>query len=110
MRLNKSLNAWGTPDFTATLKSELEQEGTRYLPVAQGAGSHVLEDAPSVMVIGASEDGSVISARVGVFYSSILLGCACVDDPTPASEATEYCEVRLDIDKATAETKVSLLS
>lgn len=109
MRLSRSLQAWGKPDFNATLKAELERHGTGYLPVMQGAGSHVLEQTPSVMVIGASEDETSISARVGVFFSSILLGCACTDDPTPASETNEYCEVRLTIDKTTGDTDVSLL-
>ena len=42
-------------------------------------------------------------------YSGIIAGCSCADNPTPVSELNEYCEVQLEIDKKTAETKVALL-
>ena len=40
----------------------------------------------------------------------MLAGCSCADDPTPVEEISQYCEVRLDIDKTTAETTVALLT
>jgi len=48
--------------------------------------------------------------KAGLLYAGIIAGCSCADDPTPIDEVTEYCVVRFDIDKATAETKVTLLS
>jgi hypothetical protein len=87
-RLIKSLNAWGNPDFINVLKQEIEQLDGGQLPLQQG----------------------VIRAKVGIFYSGIITGCSCADDPTPAGEQNEYCEVQVDIDKATAEARIALLA
>jgi hypothetical protein len=112
MILANSVRAWGGPDFGDILKSEIEQLGADRLPLQQGlsAGSHVHGDKFSVRILGTSEEGNCIRARVGVFYNSIIAGCACADDPTPVNELNEYCEIRLDIDRKTAETKITLLT
>lgn len=60
------------------------------------------------MVLGVSEENNFIRARAGIFYTSIIAGCSCADDPTPISELNEYCEVQLDIDKQTAEATIVL--
>lgn len=84
--------------------------GAEQLPLQQGlsAGSYALDNKPSVMIISVSEGEDFIRARAGIFYTSIIAGCSCADDPTPVSELNEYCEVQLDIDKKTAETTVTL--
>jgi len=111
IRLTNSLRAWGTPVFNDVLKQEIEQLDHDRLPLQQGlsAGSHVLGDKVNAMVIAASETDGAVRAKVGLFYGSILAGCSCADDPTPVDELSEYCVVQLDIDKATAETAVSLV-
>lgn len=110
IRLTKSVEAWGTPDFTGVLKKEIEQIGAGRLPLQQGlsVSSHALDDTFSVMVMSASEDAGFIHAKAGIFYSGIVAGCSCADDPTPINELNEYCEVQLNIDKNTAETTVIL--
>jgi hypothetical protein len=62
------------------------------------------------MIISAADEGNTIRARAGIFYTGIIAGCSCADDPTPVNEENEYCEVQLDIDKATAATTVILLA
>jgi len=111
-RLTQALNAWGTPDFEAILKKEIEQMGAEHLPLQQGlsTGSHALDTNLQVMVISVSEDAGFIRAKAGIFYSGILTGCSCADDPTPVNEESEYCVVQLDISKSTAETTVALLA
>jgi hypothetical protein len=111
IRLTKSLNAWGTPDFRDILKKEIEQLGAEQLPLQQGlsAGSYALDNKPSVMIISVSEGEDFFRARAGIFYTSIIAGCSCADDPTPVSELNEYCEVQLDIDKATGIADVALV-
>jgi hypothetical protein len=47
---------------------------------------------------------------VGVFFSGIITGCSCADDPTPVETQNEYCELLFAIDKATAETTITLLA
>lgn len=110
IQLTHTLSTWGTPAFKDTLKKEIEQLGADQLPLQQGlsTGNYVSGDKFSVMILGATEDENFIHTRAGIFYNSIVGGCACADDPTPVSELNEYCVVRLDIDKKTAETTITL--
>ncbi|MBA3031564.1 MAG: hypothetical protein KKF85_16375 [Gammaproteobacteria bacterium] len=111
IHLPKSVKAWNQPGFRATLKHEVEQLPSGQLPLQQGltSSSHALDDAISVMIISVSDDPAFIHAKVGVFFSGIIAGCNCADDPTPVDTQNEYCELQLTIAKATAETSVTLL-
>jgi hypothetical protein len=111
IRLTKSLNSRGTPDFEGILKAEIEQLGAEQLPLQQGlsTSSYALDDKLNVRIISVSEEARFIRAKVGIFYAGITPGCSCADDPTPVEEQNEYCVVQLDIDKTTAETTVALL-
>lgn len=86
--------------------------GAEQLPLQQGlsTGSYAIGDKLSVMIIGVSEEANFIRAKAGIFYSGIIAGCSCADDPTPVNEESEYCEVQLDINKLTAETTIALLA
>lgn len=111
IRLTRALNAWGTPDFEGILKDEIAQMDVEQLPLQQGlsTGSQVIDGNRQAMIIGVSETVGVIRVKAGIFYSGILGGCSCADDPTPVNEENEYCVVQLDINKQTAETTVALL-
>lgn len=104
MHLTNSLKSWGTPQFNDTLKQEVAELNIDVLPLQQGltASSYVLDNARSVIVIIASEATHAIRAKVGIFYSGVLAGCSCADDPTPVEAVSEYCEVWLAINKTTA--------
>lgn len=111
IQLPKSLNAWGTPDFTIVLKQEVAL-GAERLPLQQGlsSGNYVTDDPVSVIINSITEMENIIRVRAGIFYQGILGGCSCTDDPTPSSEINEYCEVQLDIDKFTANATVILIN
>jgi hypothetical protein len=104
LHLPRSLAAWPSPDFAATLKLELEQLDPAALPLQAGltSSSYVHGDRFTVMVIGTREDAESIKVKVGIFYEGIVAGCNCADDPTPVEAQSEYCEVEVRIDKATA--------
>jgi hypothetical protein len=112
IRLTKTLNAWGTPDFKDILKKEIEQMDAEQLPLQQGltTGCYVTDGQRKVMIIGVSEGVEFIRVKAGIFYAGIIAGCSCADDPAPVNEESEYCVVQLDIDKLTAETTVTLLA
>ena len=112
LRLTKTLNAWGSPDFKDILKDEIEHLDAEQLPLQQGlsTGSYAIDGKFSAMIIGVSEAAGNIRVKAGIFYSGIIAGCSCADDPTPVNEESEYCVVQLDIDKHTAETTVALLA
>lgn len=111
IQLMKSLNAWKTPGFKDILKDELEQLGGVVLPLQQGLShsSYAVEGKFHVMIIDVSEEPDFIRAKTGIFYTGLIPGCSCADDPTPVTEYSEYCEVRFDISKKTAATTVTLL-
>ena len=112
LRLSKTLNAWGTPDFEDTLKQEIAQIGADQLPLQQGlsTSSYAVDNKLDVMILRVSEEAGFIRAKAGIFYSGIIAGCSCADDPTPVNEESEYCVVQLDINKQTAATTVVLLA
>lgn len=108
MFLYQSLLAWNSPSFNHILKQEIGRLGTGQLPLQQGlsASSYVLDDKFEVMIIRVADEPGFIHADVGIFYYGILAGCNCADDPTPVEPQSEYCEVRVSIDKKTAEATV----
>lgn len=110
LELKDSLRAWGSAQFAETLKRELARHAAE-LPLQQALAhsSHVVDAPITVMVNGVEETEGGIHARVGVFYTGGVSGCSCANDPTPDSEQPEYCELRLDIDRVTAATTVTLL-
>jgi len=110
IRLRQSLDAWGTPGFRDVLKQEIERLDAGLLPLQQALSrsSYVTERPFQVMLLGADEAAGSIHARVGIFYTGVIAGCSCADDPTPVDELNEYCEVLLVIDRRTAATTVSL--
>ncbi|MBW8327617.1 MAG: hypothetical protein K0M48_00150 [Thiobacillus sp.] len=112
IRLSKSLNAWGKPEFNAVLKQDIEQLDARHLPLQQGLtlSSHVTDRPFQAMIISASEEAGLIRAKVGIFYTGVIAGCSCADDPTPIDEQNEYCVLRFDVDRSTADATVTLLA
>lgn len=111
IRLGKTLSARGTPEFAQALKTELEQIAIDRLPLQQGlcTGNAVADEPFTVVVNRVSEAGEVIRVTVGIFFKSVIGGCSCTDDPTPASEINEYCEVQLEIDTRSAATAIALV-
>ena len=112
IRLDESLHAWGEAGFNAILKREIEKMGADNLPLQQGlsGSSYVAESPITVMIHRVAEMENVIRIKAGIFYQGIIGGCSCADDPTPTGENNEYCEVQIDIDKATAVIAVTLIT
>ena len=111
IRLHAALTAWGSAAFGAILKNEIEQLAPGQLPLQQGlsVSSAVGSSPHTVRIIRFDESPECIRVRAGIFYSGVIAGCSCADDPTPVDEQNEYCEVQLEIDKRTAETRVTLI-
>lgn len=107
-RLTRSLQAVGTPAFDRVLQAELVALGPDALGLQQGltTGSISLNDDIGVMRLRVRETPTTLKVRVGVFYTSVLSGCSCADDPTPADTHAEYCEIDLEIDRQNGETRL----
>ena len=112
IRLDKSLSAWGTREFSNVLKTELEQLQADQLPLQQGLsiGNYVADEPFTCVINHAAERDGVLRVTLGIFFKSVIGGCSCTDDPTPASEINEYCEVQLDIARDSAAATVVLVA
>ena len=112
MQLTKALNAWNTPAFEAVLKQEIECMDGNCLPLQQGLlhSSYANEQGFSIAIIRVSNDDALIRVKAGIFYTGMIPGCSCADDPTPDDEYNEYCVVVFEIDKQNGETRVNLVA
>jgi hypothetical protein len=104
----KFITRLGEPRIFCVLKQEIAQLEHAQLPLQQGLSSgNYVSDAPiTVAIHSVTELEKVIRVKAGIFYQGIIGGCSCTDDPTPASDINEYCEVQLDIDRESAITTV----
>lgn len=108
--LEKALAAWDGGEFDAVFKRELAQYAEE-LPLQRAlARGSVVADRPLTILVQRAEDaGDALQVKAGVFYESLIGGCACTDDPTPESTYTEYCEIEVAIDKLGGAATIRLL-
>ena len=111
LRLDNVLKSLKSSNFKEIVRKEIEQLNPDLLPLQQGMsqGSHVAEEPFKAIVIGYSEEQNYVILKVGIFYSSIIAGCSCADDPTPVDINQEYCVLKFQISKETGVTEVTLL-
>jgi len=100
----KALAAWLSDAFTQALKAEFESLKPSTLPFAQR--KYINDDDLKITVLSVTDNERVIQVNVGVFYSEILAGCNCGDDPLSENA---YCEMQISIDKSTAEAEFTLV-
>lgn len=110
--LANSLSTWGSPEFARAFSNEVGALDSEQLPLQQGLmqSSHVSDSGFSVVILNSSDTSNTISVKTAIFYSGVIAGSCCSDDPTPLNEQTEYCELLIEISKSTAEAKITLLS
>lgn len=111
IKLDLSLQAWGTLEFSEILKQEIAQLGTGNLPLQQGlaSGNYVIEAPLTVLIHSANKLDNIIRVKAGIFYQGVMGGCSCTDDPTPISDLNEYCELQFDINCESAVASVALI-
>jgi hypothetical protein len=102
------LYAHRTAEFGTVLKHQLENLPSGTLPLYQGTsqGGYVDDSDISVTILEIREDEHRIQARAGVFFTEIIVGCSCGDDPMPVNA---YCELLIQLDKTTAEAKFEVI-
>ena len=109
-RFPRSVAALGGEGFRAAVKAEIEALDVELLPLQEGLSrsSHVSADRVGATILRVEEGDGRIRVKAGLFYTGIIAGCSCADDPTPVDALTEYCEVWIDIDPATGAGSVAL--
>ena len=109
--LSETLATWPTSEREAALKRALEGLDAACLPLQQALtqGSQVTAEPFQVMVLTTAETEDALEARVGVFFTSLLGGCQCADDPTPLDPLPEYAQIEVTIQRETGMARLSLL-
>jgi len=99
---------WPTDTFALSLKRELMALGSGVLPLGKGvAYGGVVDDSNlAVSILRSTDAGSAIVVRVGVFFTEVIAGCNCDEDPL---SIPAYCELHINIDKLSAEADMTLV-
>jgi len=107
MILTESLKHWNTASFKDTFKSELLSLYTTALPLhlATNQGGHVNYSRIGLTILSTSEDENLVNVKTGIFFTEIVGGCNCDDDPI---EANTYCVLLIAINKTTADCHFSI--
>ena len=108
-QLTKSLRSRGSESFRETLKSEIESLANGTLPLDKGCSRGGYADGReiAVTILDVKQGERFLRARVGVFFSEVVAGCSCGDDPLTESA---YCEMEVAIDKESAEAEFMVIS
>ncbi len=102
-----TLKAWDTDAFVQQLKDDILHLGGGVLPLHDGVtrGGYVDDSDLELTLLSARDDGDAINARLGVFFTEIVINCGCGDDPM---EEHVYCEMSVRIDKGSAKAEFAV--
>lgn len=101
-----ALRHWPSDSFKQILKSEIENLKTGALPLENGISQGGLIDDSNITatILSTSDNPSVIKTKAGIFFTEIVGGCNCHDDPI---EINTYCEIIININKTTANAEIT---
>lgn len=107
-RFFDALHEWGSDRFSEALKREIlgMTSGSLPLHLAVAQGGIVDDSKLDATVLSIADSDCTIQARVGIFFTEIVGGCSCGDDPT---HTNAYCEILVSIDKETATAKLAVI-
>jgi hypothetical protein len=96
-KLVDSVGALGTPAFAEVLIGELLALPDGVLPVEGEQGGLIDPASLGVILLSSRADADRIEVGVGVFFTEIVGGCSCGDEPFGVNG---YKELRLRIERA----------
>ena len=105
---SKCLAHWRCDDFTASLELEIESLPSGILPLHKAVtpGSYVDDSDMACTILRVTETDNVIQARVGIFFTEIVVSCGCGDEPM---HQNAYTEMDIHIDKHSAEVEFEIV-
>ena len=108
LKLPDAFSTWNTATFKQVLKTEIESLPSGSLPLDKGTteGGYVDDNNISVTVLTVVDEAEYIKAKLGIFFTEIVICCGCGDDPMPKNT---YCEMLLQIHKITAESSFTVI-
>ena len=97
--LLSSLQCWNTEAFSSTLKREIEELPAGALPLYQCTTRGGLVDDSNITatLLKTTESEQALQVKLGIFFSEIVGGCNCHDDPLVENG---YAEIMLIIDRS----------
>jgi len=106
--LAQCLEAVDSTDFGDCLARALKALPAGSLPLQGGCDQGGLVDDRdiSASVLSVDQTKDCVTARVGVFFTEIVGGCNCNDDPL---EANAYCVLEVAIDRTDGATELTPL-
>ena len=105
---NDALLFRDTKEFSTQLKRAIESLDAGHLPLHRcvNQGGQVDASDMAVTVLDVSEVQHAIHARVGVFFTEVVGGCSCGDEPF---EQPVYCELGVTIDRQSGEAVFNVI-
>ena len=112
IKLTKSLAAWQSPEFASAFKREITSLGAERLLLQRALmhTSQVADEQVEAVILRTDESDTVVRVRTGIFFSGVVAGSCCADDPGSLCPQAEYCELEFTINTLTADTRVTLLA
>ena len=108
LNLNDALAFRGTREFSVQLKHAIEALDASHMPlyrcVSQGGQVDASDMAVTVLDVTAVEEE--ISARIGVFFTEVVGGCSCGEEPF---ESPVYCELGLTINRQSGDAVFNVI-
>lgn len=106
--LKPCLQHWNTAQFSPAIKQALEELPSGSLPLEKATtqGGMVDDKNISVGILNMQTNAPYIQIKFSVFFTEIIGGCNCHDDP---AEANVYCEMLAKLHKQSGETSFTLL-
>ena len=108
LQLRKSQQHWNSDQFAAVFKAEVAALDKNDLPLQKNLrySSYVSDEPVSAVILKRSETDDCYKVEASIFYSGIIAGCSCADDPTPVDLNNESCELIFYIDRHNGQTRV----
>jgi hypothetical protein len=97
-----------TGEFPMRLKHAIEALDAGHMPLHQcvNQGGQVDASDMAVTVLDVTEVRDDIRARIGVFFTEVVGGCSCGDEPF---EQPVYCELGVTIDRQSGDAVFNVI-
>lgn len=110
-KFDRALQAWNSDSFAQVFAQQVAQLPPAQLPLqhALSQGNYPSDRPVTVTILKVSDEPATLRVKAGLFFTSLIAGCQCADDPSSPDELNEYCEVEFAIAKDSALTHINLL-
>ena len=107
IQLPDSVRNWNSAEFSSCFKREIRGLPSGTLPLqSRGMQNGLVDDSDlSLILLQTTETEDTYTIKTGIFFSEIIGGCSCGDEPAAENA---YCEIWVRIHKKTAEASISL--